>query len=68
LVPQGTIQLITLKNQNYDEIKSLIPSKNFKIISIPKNLGSKDTVFDNSIDSNKLEDIEIITIANLDKE
>jgi tRNA G46 methylase TrmB len=68
LVPQGTIQLITLKNQNYDEIKSLIPTKKFKIISIYKNLGSKDTVFDNSINSNKLEDIEIITIANLDKE
>ena len=34
LVLNGTIQIILEKNQNYDEIISLIPNQEFKIINI----------------------------------
>jgi hypothetical protein len=65
--PNGTILLIIKNNQNYEEIISLVPEKKFKIVSITKNTLPKDTLYSNSIDYNKLEDTEIITIAKIDE-
>ncbi|MDQ6723880.1 MAG: hypothetical protein M3Z01_06405, partial [Thermoproteota archaeon] len=42
LVTNGTIQIIVGKDQNYDEIISLIPDQEFKILSISNNVISKD--------------------------
>lgn len=65
LTKNGAIQLIIRKNQNYDEIRSLIAKNKFRIKSINTICIPKDTLYDKSIDFDKLENIEIIIIENI---
>ncbi len=67
LVLNGTIQIIIDKNQHYDEVISLMPNQEFKIINISTNTISKDILNDKFIDFDNLEKIKIITILKINK-
>ncbi|HEY0580182.1 MAG TPA: HD domain-containing protein, partial [Candidatus Nitrosocosmicus sp.] len=67
LVLNGTIQIIIDKNQDYDEVISLMPNQEFKIKNISTNIISKDILNNKLIDFNNLEKIKIITILKINK-
>ncbi len=67
LVTNGTIQIIVGKDQNYDEIISLISNQEFKILSISNNIISKDILKNEFIDFDNLEKIKIIAILKRNK-
>ena len=67
LVLNGTIQILVDKNQNYDEIISLMPNQEFKIMNISNNIISKDILNKEFIDFDGLDKIEIITILKISK-
>ncbi len=67
LVLNGSVKIILNKNQNINEIESLIPKDEFKILNesiniIPKNIINKDL-----IDFDYLKNIKIITIIKINK-
>ena len=67
LVLNGTIQIIIDKNQDYDEVISLMPNQEFKIINISTNIISKYILNNKFIDFDNLEKIKIITILKINK-
>ena len=68
LVLNGTIQIIIDKNQDYDEIISLMPNQEVKIMNISTNIISKDILNNEFIDFDNLAKIKIITIVKINKE
>ncbi len=67
LVLNGTIQIIIDKNQDYDEVISLMPNQEFKIINISTNIISKYILNNKFIDFDNLEKVKIITILKINK-
>ena len=67
LVLNGTIQIIINKNQDYDEVISLMPNQEFKIINISTNIISKYILNNEFIDFDNLEKVKIITILKINK-
>ena len=67
LVLNGTIQIIINKNQDYDEVISLMPNQEFKIINISTNIISKYISNNEFIDFDNLEKVKIITILKINK-
>jgi hypothetical protein len=67
LVLNGTIQIIIDKNQDYDEVISLMPNQEFKIINISTNIISKYILNNEFIDFDNLEKVKIITILKINK-
>jgi hypothetical protein len=67
LVLNGIIQILVDKNQNYDEIISLMPNQEFKIMNISNNIISKDILNNEFIDFDSLNKIKIITILKISK-
>ena len=62
LVINGTIQIIIGKDQDYENIISLIPNREYKMMNISNNIISKDILNDEFIDLEKLEKVKMITI------
>jgi len=62
LVINGTIQIIIGKDQDHENIISLIPNHEFKMTNISNNTISKDILNDEFIDLEKLEKVKKITI------
>jgi hypothetical protein len=67
LVLNGTIQIIINKNQDYDEVISLMPNQEFKIINISTNIISRYISNNEFIDFDNLEKVKIITILKINK-
>ncbi|MER5175613.1 MAG: hypothetical protein ABJB73_07535 [Candidatus Nitrosocosmicus sp.] len=68
LVSKGTIQIIAGKDQDYEEIISLIPNQVFKLLSVSNNnVISKDILNNEFIDFDNLEKIKTITILKINK-
>jgi hypothetical protein len=67
LVLNGTIQIIINKNQDYDEVISLMPNQEFKIINISTNIISKYILNNKFIDFDNLGKVKIITILKINK-
>jgi tRNA G46 methylase TrmB len=62
LVINGTIQIIIGKDQDYENITSLLPNREYKMVNISNNIISKDILNDEFIDLEKLEKVKMITI------
>ena len=67
LVVNGKIQIILEKNQSCDDIISLIPYQEFKIINITTNNVPKEILYNKSIDLDKIENTKTITIEKINK-
>lgn len=60
----GTIQVITVKDQDHENIVSLIPDQEFKVMDITNSNISKDISNDGEfIDLEKLAKVKMITIS-----
>jgi len=67
LVLNGTVQIILEKNRSCDDIKSLIPNLEFKIINIATNKAPKEIIYNKSMDIDKIENTKTITIGKINK-